>query len=1416
MDGLEEAVKGCDESVDVVSAVVCETSGNLQNTNDSSSDDHSASVSPAVAAATVYRDQLALGDPPTSLIDVASHASTYQGAVDCRADQHGRSTTHELDSPRAQDACGGASSGARAVREEQEEPLSFAHDDHRSEQGQEGEERDPTAACLADLASAPVRQRDHGPADDQRPAGHLRSGPSNRNRSCGLRGSCGKVLRGPLPGGEGVHDLGPDYCQGRSQELQPQAVAPGQLAVPAEPEQSEHGGAGSLLPQHVASGPDLPEDRSWADISRLHAESVRLRRPHDPDDAAADAHSCLPERGGPEPQGGETPQEGGQGSERGYFGQLRGDASVSGLVSSAFRPPDTEVVSNTPESHAGCCTKKLPKGLGRFLGSASEGMLTDTLQGLALQDRVSLLEIACSQDSIISKTMHDMTGSEKSAVRLSLWNNHDLSTNDGVRRVLDQIDTLKPAHVWLSMECGPYSVMQNINQRTPEQKEQLEQKRREVLKQYVGGAIVYCYCIQKGIHATWEWSQSCQAWRLPLVQNIAKKYQVLFAIIRGCQVNLRDPKGRYISKGCKIMTTNKLMAMRMSLPCTCDPRVEHVACEGSLTRKSAFYTKEFAKRVCEVILQGHTPKQIRDEFQGNHHEGDLFGKGTFCICEDHKHHGMSLQCGSCRLPVEQLTGLGLAAEDQGSCNMSKEEIQRRLYLLHAATGHSPVRYLVQSLKKRGVHPDIIKEAERFTCTVCAEKCRPQPRNVAALEPQPQRFDVVTADMGHFIQPHTGEHFQFLLMVDEGSRFKVGRVVLTGKKKHISAAIFIKTLKESWISYFGCPKTLRLDPDGAFRSHELSEFCDQHHIYLDLVPSEGHWKLGVCERAVQSTKSMLEKVFHEHPETTPEEALSECVRALNCREIIRGYSPMQHVLGKSLDETDRIFNPQMVQSPELTYDNPTAVHHKTEALRLSAEKGFLEWNAKDRLMRATHSRHRRVLNFSAGDLVYIWRKQVTGEDTKPGNNTRGRFVGPARILATEQKRDEQGHLTAGSSVWLVRGRRLLKCCPEQLRHASDREKILEELHAPDPQPWSFPCIADELGGNEYEDWSEQPMELEWKRAADPEQEWQPTLRQRGKKMKPLQYGDAEDLDQGHGQPDTGGAESSKISGPRARQRSRSPVRGDVTYKMPEGFQAAPHWGAQLPDHAFLSQEEPSIWKQDTAVQVEIDMPENRNASEKALKSLQSYFAASLKRKTIEVSEKRLTPEERLAFQGAKQVEVTNFIAAKAFEALPPGYKASRSDAVKMRWILTWKTLPCGGRKAKARAVLLGYMDPSYSERATTSPTTTRQTRQIQLSTAAAKNSQEPSCNQEITQTLCCAYHALKSWRQWDFHQNPWPWFEEPVMGWLMHLWSCIGQSAPIWLKAMLVRPLLLDALWKRKAPWNCLRPCWRFLVFWGWA
>ena len=1273
----------------------------------------------AAAAATEARGSpLVPEDQPSPCTTLNSHACREQGSVGPRDGQPGRSASQGLDNPGDQAANRGASCRAGNSSQGQEGQVTPASHGDRAQPSQEPQEGKLEEPCEQGLGGPSHRQRNHRAAHEQGPAGHLRSIGSHGDRPSGIRSPCSQELPRGLSRGEGIHELGHQDHAGRSQELLSKAHAPGDMAVAATPEDGERADHGSLFRNANRDAPDQLNDRSLDDIERLRREATKLSRPHAADDATTGADCGSPDRRSAEPQGGAASQEGSPCRERCHDGKLRADESVSDQFSDSHVTYATGVTEEPCKAGGKPCCHKLNSGQGRHLGRCSDRLIPDTLQSLALYNRVALLEIACSQDSVLTKTMHDLTGSEKTAQRMSLWNSFDLSTNDGVHAILDKIDVENPMHVWLSMECGPYSVMQNINQRNDEQRLQLENKRKQVLKQYVGGAIVFCYCIQKGIHITWEWSQSCQAWRLPLVQQLMKKYTVFFAIIRGCQVNLRNPKGNFVSKGWKIMTTHALMAERMNLPCSCDPRTIHVPCEGSLTRKSAFYTPEFAKRVCETILQGQTSSQLQAELQGQSHEDDMFGKGGFCVCKEHQKHDTNLQCGFCRLQVYSDSGLGLAAEDQEPCGMDPEEIQRKLYLLHAATGHSPIRYMVQTLKRKGVHRDIIKAAENFTCPVCVEKGRPQPRNVAALEPQPQRFDTVSADMGNMVHPHTGEHFHFIIMVDEGSRFKVGRVLMKGKKRqHVSAAMFLSTVKESWISYFGCPKTLRLDPDGAFRSQQVSEYCDNKHIFLDIQPSEGHWKMGTCERAIQSTKAILEKIFHEQPDVAPEDALAESIRAQNCRELIRGYSPVQHVLGKSPDETDRIFNPNMANSPELSYESAPHGHLTSESLRLSAEKAFLEWNSQNRINRAMQSRHKRLLNYSAGDLVYIWRKQVTGADAKPNNDTKGRFIGPARVLATEKKRDDQGHLIAGSAVWLVRGRRLLKCCPEQLRHASDREKIVDELYTRDSQPWTFPRIADELGGNEYDDWSEKPTAQEWERAGDPEQEWQPTSRHRGKRSKPYEN-PLEDVPMQASEPSSG----SGLHRPHDRERSRSPVPNDSQLFTGCGFQAGPNWTERLPAQAFLADEDSGIWKHDTAVEVSIDLPDNKTASLKALKSLEVFFSAALKKRAVEVSERRLTEEEKLAFGKAKQVEVNNFLSAKAFEALPPNFRANRSDAVKMRWILTWKALPDGGKKAKARAVLLGYMDPSYSERATTSPTTTRQTRQIQLTISAGKNFQ----------------------------------------------------------------------------------------------
>ena len=76
-------------------------------------------------------------------------------------------------------------------------------------------------------------------------------------------------------------------------------------------------------------------------------------------------------------------------------------------------------------------------------------------------------------------------------------------------------------------------------------------------------------------------------------------------------------------------------------------------------------------------------------------------------------------------------------------------------------------------------------------------------------------------------------------------------------------------------------------------------------------------------------------------------------------------------------------------------------------------------------------------------------------------------------------------------------------------------------------------------------------------------------------------------------------------------------------------------------------------------MEIDLPDTRAKSERVVKDMHAFITTSLKRRAVEVIERRLTPSELQEFAKAKSVQVNNFIAAKAFEALPENYRVDRS-------------------------------------------------------------------------------------------------------------------------------------------------------------
>ena len=506
------------------------------------------------------------------------------------------------------------------VRPQKEQQDRVQQDDHPVEQGEQ-EERPVAAVRDGRPQHVHHLQRD----DPAAPEGCPQEDPDDqagRTRSGGFRGAQQSLLQRPSPSATSVLSVGLPHCQGRAVRLSPGSsgslVGTAGRANGGRPS----GGKDAHYRHQGGQEPGLQggeDDSTCPGFQRVRLQEECHQFPvggDQPDVASADGYDGHPQGRGGCAEGGSAPQEGrpeaiGQAKVRVHSGLLRhGPAPVSA-------EPSNSVNGSSGVSNPQHCSllNKLPESKSRQLEQAADNLIPEAFEALVSHGRLRLLEVACSPNSLLSGTMMELTKDSSAAERCSLFNDCDLRTNQGTHKIIQTIDCRNPEMVWLSPICGPYSVMQNVNQRNLQQCEELQAKRRDALKQYVGCCIVFSYCVQRGIHVAWEWSQSCHAWRLPIIQKLVQKYEPLFSIVRGCRVGLVTDKGDPISKGWKIMTTHPLLHQRLELPCVCKKGTVHVKCEGSLTRKTELYTKTFATRVCKAILQGSDSRAIRDELQ---------------------------------------------------------------------------------------------------------------------------------------------------------------------------------------------------------------------------------------------------------------------------------------------------------------------------------------------------------------------------------------------------------------------------------------------------------------------------------------------------------------------------------------------------------------------------------------------------------------------------------------------------------------------------------------------------------------------------------------------------------------------------------------------------------------------------------
>ena len=152
------------------------------------------------------------------------------------------------------------------------------------------------------------------------------------------------------------------------------------------------------------------------------------------------------------------------------------------------------------------------------------------------------------------------------------------------------------------------------------------------------------------------------------------------------------------------------------------------------------------------------------------------------------------------------------------------------------------------------------------------------------------------------------------------------------------------------------------------------------------------------------------------------------------------------------------------------------------------------------------------------------------------------------------------------------------------------------------------------------------------------------------------------------------------GVRERSRFRGPGRPGAS-SGPSAHLATAWWNDVKVES--WPEQQSSYWSDNkAAVEIETALPESRRGQQRAWENLGGFFVGSMRRRAVELSERRMSPQDLEAFRGAKAIEVKNFVASKAFEILPDHLKPDRSQAIGMRWTLTWKLKEDGTRKAKA--------------------------------------------------------------------------------------------------------------------------------------
>ena len=364
------------------------------------------------------------------------------------------------------------------------------------------------------------------------------------------------------------------------------------------------------------------------------------------------------------------------------------------------------------------------------------------------------------------------------------------------------------------------------------------------------------------------------------------------------------------------------------------------------------------------------------------------------------------------------TGPDAAAPVQEPSEQQKAAIQK----VHQNLGHPDAATLARTLRIGGA-PDYVWQwaKKHFRCPACASGARPKAPRPAAVPRSYSPNTVVAVDLFHLSSWDNSQQELYLNMVDLGTNFQM--IERVPSKEPLAVW---KAMARTWGRFLGFPQMILCDQGteflGAFRDK-----CHELGVLIHTIGARAPYQNGRCERHGGLFKMMIERAKWINAPASVEEwrlLIRETEAAKNRLSDRSGFSPAQRMLGQTPRVGSELHSDSWLDPVLSTNDEELM---KVLKARAAAQRAWAETNCSTILRRSLRARPRTQVQFSPGDVIYVWRQNA--------------WQGPGVVVLPE---GANSYVNMKGKLWKVSNEHVRSAVSEEIKGTEAVHEVFRDL------------------------------------------------------------------------------------------------------------------------------------------------------------------------------------------------------------------------------------------------------------------------------------------------------------------------------------------------------------------------------------